>query len=373
MLGGLLFFFLQTSLYAATESCKQQQCVVIVDAGSTGSRIHLYSYDTDNNHSPIRITERWSKKINPGIASIKATKPSVDAYLRRLFIDAPIRHLPVYFFATAGMRLLPQPKQQQLHTLVQTWFSDHSDWTLVRSKTITGADEGLYGWLAVNYQLGALTHNKQSIGMMDMGGASVQVVFPVKNAEGAAKNDIYPINLYGKRFNLFIHSFLGLGQTEVAHQFMDSKACFITNYELPTGEPAEGDAYVCESDVASLMNQVHHVDQVVQPLMSSNPVNQWYVMGGLVDLAKKSPFNTQELTNQNLLDKANGEICHEQWSTLKTQYPNDDYVYGYCLFPAYYYALMVEGYGIQPQETLHYLGENQANDWTMGVVLYPQG
>ncbi len=46
-------------------SCKEHACIAVVDAGSTGSRIHLYAYDNDNG-TPENIKEVFSKKINPG-------------------------------------------------------------------------------------------------------------------------------------------------------------------------------------------------------------------------------------------------------------------------------------------------------------------
>lgn len=54
------------------------------------------------------------KKIKPGIATIEANQATMDAYLTTLFSGAPEENLEVYFYATAGMRLLPQPKQHQL-------------------------------------------------------------------------------------------------------------------------------------------------------------------------------------------------------------------------------------------------------------------
>lgn len=365
--------FSSYALYA-DDLCSQQACMAVIDAGSTGTRLHIYSYELDKNQTPIHITERWSNKISPGIATLDANQENIDQYLRSLFLNAPAgEHLPTYFYATAGMRLLPKPKQQAMYAFIGEWFNGQTNMTLAQSKTITGAEEGLYGWLAVNYQLGTLDKSDAAIGTLDMGGASVQVVFPVKNSNAATGSDIYAVTLYGRHFNLFIHSFLGLGQTEVAHQLFDSSSCFITNYELPSGQLAEGDAYTCKDDVSTLLNAVHHVDKVVQPVVAANPVKKWYVMGGLVDLVKSPLFNFtgETLTNQSLLEKANNELCHQDWSNLSTQYPSDNFLFGYCLFPSYFYALMVDGYGIAPQEKLNYLKDDQSNDWTLGVVLHP--
>jgi hypothetical protein len=354
---------------AAQANCQEHQCMAIVDAGSTGSRFHIYAYDLDSTQTPIHITEIWSKKIKPGFASLELNQTTINNYLATLFSGSPESNLPVYFYATAGMRLLPQPKQQQYYTFIQQWFAEQSAWKLRKAKTITGKEEGLYGWLAVNYQLGSLTKKDQElVGVMDMGGASVQIIFPVQRVSAVNSNDVQQFDLYGRHLNLFIHSFLGLGQSEVTHQFLDEASCFVENYELPTGEPASGDAYSCENDISSLMNAVHKVNRTVQPALGESQVNNWFVLGGMAELAKSKPFQFNgEFSIQSLLEQANSQVCHQQWSNLNSLYPDNEYLFGYCLFPAYYYALIVDGYGLQPQQPIQFMTEN--SDWTLGAVL----
>lgn len=369
---GLLALFASFVVNAASSECQQHQCIAVVDAGSTGSRLHIYAYDVDQTKTPVNVKELWSRKIKPGLASIEPNQATLDNYLTSLFSGANEVNLPLYFYATAGMRLLPTPKQKQFYDLMQNWFANHTEWQLQSSKTITGSEEGLYGWLAVNYKLGTLTSNdKTPVGVMDMGGASVQIVFPVARTEGIKNSDLQQFDLYGRHLQLFIHSFLGLGQTEVTHQFLDVGSCFANEYELPTGLTAEGDATTCKTEVATLMNNVHRVNSIIQPVMGANPINNWYVIGGMSDLVQSLPFqfSNNEFTNESLLEQANTLICHQQWSFLSSQYTGNEYLYGYCLFPAYYYALMVDGYGIQPQQSINYLAANQTTDWTLGVVL----
>jgi len=201
-LTAFMSFFSASVLFAENVSCEQQQCVAIIDAGSTGSRIHVYSYDVDTTNSPINITERWSKKIKPGFATIEANAPTIDAYFSTLLAGAPSYNLPVYLYATAGMRLLPPSKQQVYYYLTRDWFKNRQNWQLINAKTITGSEEGLLGWLAVNYQLGTLAADSTPVGVLDMGGASVQIVFPVARAEQINTDDIKQLDLYGQHFIL---------------------------------------------------------------------------------------------------------------------------------------------------------------------------
>ncbi len=197
--------FTSFSASARDINCQQHQCLAIVDAGSTGSRLHIYAYDRDKTNSPIHITELWSKKISPGFATLEPNQTEVAAYLTQLFSESPIKNIPVYFYATAGMRLLPQGKQQRLYVFLQNWFNEQPQWQLLTAKTITGTEEGLFGWLATAYLLGEFSSTKKtSLGVMDMGGASVQVIFPVQKKQEINSNDLYSLNLYGRHITLFI-------------------------------------------------------------------------------------------------------------------------------------------------------------------------
>ena len=175
-------FFVNAQIVNAT--CEHRHCLAVVDAGSTASRLHLYVYDLDSKNNPVQIEELWSKKIKPGFASIEGNQESINAYLNSLFESLPEENLPVYFYATAGMRLLPHPTQELYYRKLQQWFMAQTRWRLIDAKTITGSEEGVFGWLAVNYQLGLLNRTeKPYVGVMDMGGASVQVTFAAQHID----------------------------------------------------------------------------------------------------------------------------------------------------------------------------------------------
>lgn len=367
----LLSLFVSFTVNATQAECLQHQCMAVVDAGSSGSRVHIYSYDLDKSKTPTNIQELWSKKIKPGLATLEPNQAILNPYLSTLFSEAPAENMPVYFYATAGMRMLSQPKQAKIYEVVKNWFANQSSWQLKSSKTLKGTEEGLFAWLRINYQLGTLdSDTKPAIGVMDMGGASVQVMFPVEKTEGLNDSDLFKLDIYGREKKLFIHSFLGLGQDEVAHQYLDVASCFANEYELPSGRAAAGDAFNCKDEVSLLVNDVHRVDSTVQPAIEANPVNNWFIIGGMAENAKTAPFQFKnQLTNEAMLEQANSLVCQQQWSKISAEYPSNEFLYGSCLFPAYYYALMVEGYGIKANQKLNFLTASQGGDWTLGVVL----
>lgn len=371
----MFFFWLSVDGYVFAENsdCKLHHCIAIVDAGSTGSRLHIYAYDLNQLKQPIGINEIWSKKIKPGFATLEPQQASIQSYLDQLFSNAPEANIPVYFYATAGMRLQPIPRQQSLYQILNLWFQQHPEWLLKESKTITGNDEGVYGWLAVNYQLGGFdSPDKPLAAVMDMGGASVQVTFPVDPSFTTDGHMIEELDVGGRHLALFVRSFLGLGQTVLSQQFLEDENCFAIGYLLPNGLEANGDSQACQHDVTKLINNVHRVDQIVIPAMTRSLTTSWYVIGGAASLADDPLFSfpNGQFTNQQLLLMADTKACHQQWQVLYGQYPKNEYLYGSCLFPSYYYALMVDGYGIKPNESIHYLPSGQGADWTLGVVLH---
>lgn len=128
---------------------------------------------------------------------------------------------------------------------------------------ISGQEEGLYGWITVNYLKGnfievrrwhwvirsiiytntyvdyVMVHHAfcfsnlqknmfnayirpegaKTTGSMDLGGASTQIAFAVdSNLTGP---DYMPIKLYGYQYNVYTHSFLCYGKNEAEKRILD--------------------------------------------------------------------------------------------------------------------------------------------------------
>ena len=107
---------------------------------------------------------------------------------------------PLFLLATAGMRLLDRLQQAHVLNAACTYLRTTSTFRLEPEskdgpcgssvQVITGKEEGLFGWIAVNYLMdgfiGGQGHkdDKTTYGFLDMGGASTQIAF------GPAEEDV---------------------------------------------------------------------------------------------------------------------------------------------------------------------------------------
>lgn len=107
-----------------TSVVSQNRYAIIVDAGSSGSRLFVYCFPHPKSDESIlpHITlcsddqgRSLTKKVNPGLSSFASDPSSSQAYIADLLSFAthniPSRFhsvTPVYIFATAGMRLLSE-------------------------------------------------------------------------------------------------------------------------------------------------------------------------------------------------------------------------------------------------------------------------
>lgn len=220
-----------------------KQYAIVVDAGSSGSRAHIYEYEIDatSPNSLPAISEISASKVKPGLSSYsKNVKSLWGKHLEPLIKQAeevvPKNHhsrTPIFVQATAGMRLL-KPKYRK--KILQETCS------MLKSKTkflvnscedhvdvIDGDTEGIYGWLALNYLNGKLSSDSKPYGFMDMGGASTQLAFSPTNQQDLAdhSDDMYQVSLRQNngaliQWPVFVSSWLGFGANEARNRQLSS-------------------------------------------------------------------------------------------------------------------------------------------------------
>lgn len=191
---------------------------VIIDAGSTGSRVHVLAYRSTAGLPQLDWARMASMKATPGLSSFAAHPRGAGLSLAPL-LEFARRRVPreswgeteVRLMATAGLRLLDSAVAESIlqscrEVLRGSGFQFQDEWATV----ISGAEEGIYAWVAANYALGTLGGDpNDTTGIIELGGASVQVT--LVTGEPVPPKFSHMLKFGDVSYNLYSHSFLHLG------------------------------------------------------------------------------------------------------------------------------------------------------------------
>jgi len=226
---------------------------LMIDSGSTGNRIFIYRWHPrvrslhvladSSSPAPMPpfsrpITQHeWSMKTMPGLSAF-ARNPSdagpqtlspLITFAYRVFISLnateKIAESPIFLKATGGLRALPEVirskiMQEVREFLAQTGFRFEPQWAQI----ISGEEEGVYGWLTVNYLVSGHTvfadqvsgmarpgYRNHTVGALDLGGASMQSTFrPVENQTILANK--FSLDIAGTHNELYTECFWYYGK-----------------------------------------------------------------------------------------------------------------------------------------------------------------
>ncbi|KAL3309992.1 Ectonucleoside triphosphate diphosphohydrolase 4 [Cichlidogyrus casuarinus] len=179
------------------------------------------------------------KKQTPGLSSYAERLSEIPQYLGPL-LDLASTNIPaqlhsttsVFILATAGMRFLSESDQNDIWTRVRQFVASSYSFSFLPEMafTISGPEEGIYGWITVNYLLGRFTHSsaKPTVGMIDLGGGSMQIAYQIPYQED--HENIFNVDLSGdKQFTLYATTFLGYGINAAKSLYKGMLASNLTN------------------------------------------------------------------------------------------------------------------------------------------------
>ena len=264
---------------------------LIVDGASSGSRIRVYTWDTDVNNDPvlgliseiIPPPEDESKfETEPGLSSYapsgvgagESLAPLIDA-AKTLVPENAWGRTPLYVECSGGVRALST--QDQLNVLANTreYLSGdgNNPFLLMSVDIISGENEALAAYISINSDRSNTTQS--FMGVMDMGGATTQLTFQPEVL--LANSQFFPHG-HDKISEAFSQSYPSFGQDLTQERYLDSvvmtgevsgnntysAACFRSGYLEPfttsMGETVliqgEGDGAAC----ASAINELLHLD-----------------------------------------------------------------------------------------------------------------
>ena len=254
-------------LYANPGIAVQTQHGLMIDAGSTGSRLHVYEWQPRilRNTQDIQMAvagnmlsfpgteSRWTDRLQPGLstfATIITTNDDNDdqlleavaEYLQPLLDFAKsVLHskveqfgeFPIFLRATAGLRILSTRDRARVLQAVRTLFRNETYCPFAfrsdeQVRVISGEEEAVFDWAGVNFLLGDLlsqSHGAGTVvspglthGALDMGGGSTQISF-FEPQEDIMSN-LFKLQIgQAKHWNIYAHSFLFYGMNEAMDRY----------------------------------------------------------------------------------------------------------------------------------------------------------
>lgn len=406
--------------------------MAVIDAGSSGSRVHVYQYTSPlspgTSGDRVRVLPNHATfKQKPGLSSFESHPSDAGSSLESLIVFAKehvpadkVATTPIMLKATAGLRLVQQKSPEAVASILDSARGVLSGSGFLfkpeNAEIISGQEEGKLGWLALNYLVasstGANLRGGDALwGLLEMGGASVQVSLPVKGASEIPASFIldYTSPTSGRRGSMYTHSFLGLGG-EAAQEAIqgslleDGRA---DNPCLPKGfterldgaddqgtvVTGTGDYSACtdlmhrtlftpqESEMAECKKTSPHCfwNGIASPDLSKVQrlwafENFFYIMSGV---GYMKPDETMEFKVGDYA-RAAKEMCAKDFKDVEAHYPKDTQPKSYnkvwCFSAAYVHAFLTRGLGLDPEQTLmigNTVGE-AGIDWALGAVLQHQ-
>jgi len=250
------------------------------------------------------------------------------------------------------------------------------DFDIRKPVVLSGRYEALYGWLGANYLAGTLSDQGESIGIVEMGGASTQISFesavPCENCIGWPDDDSRRI--YSK-------SYLYLGQDQARMSADHLASCFPVNSPLDAIDNSKvgmGSFDECSSaleekfdvDCETLEsgNGPHCVFESTMKVPEDMP---FYALSAFV-----YTFNKMKVSPGDSLSvlRENGSLfCESDWNSLKNSDKTPEkFLMPYCFSSVYFYKLLTQHYGFSPETTRITAVDTingKPSTWTLGAVL----
>ncbi|KAB1216410.1 Apyrase 1 [Morella rubra] len=226
---------------------------VIFDAGSSGSRVHVFCFDQHLDLLPIGKDLELFQQITPGLSAYADNPREAANSLITLLDQAQSvvpkdlrSKTPVRVGATAGLRALEGDTSDRILQAVRDLLKHRSTLKFEPNgvAVIDGTQEGSFQWVTINYLLGNLGREySNTVGVVDLGGGSVQMAYAISETDAAKAprvsdgEDMYVKEMYlmGRKYYLYVHSYLHYGLLAARAEILkvsddSSNPCILVGY-----------------------------------------------------------------------------------------------------------------------------------------------
>ncbi|KAJ6845775.1 putative apyrase 1 [Iris pallida] len=375
-----------------------QSYAVIFDAGSSGSRVHVYRFDSTLDLLPVGNQLELFEQNKPGLSSYAEDPEKAANSLVPLLekaesvVPAKLRRTtPVRVGATAGLRALGDETSEKILQAVRDLLQSRSslkskpDWVTV----LDGTQEGAYQWVTINYLLGKLGKKySNTVGVVDLGGGSVQMAYAISESDAAKAprisdgEDTYvkPLLLKGTQYYLYVHSYLHYGLLAARAEILKvadgaSSNCILKDYHgtykygdesFQASASSSGASFsTCRSDALKALK----VDEPACTHMKCTFGGVWNGGGGdgqknlfvasfFFDRAAEAGFVDSNLPVARVkptdFETAAKHACELTVEATKTAYPHvsEDNLPYLCMDLVYQYTLLVDGFALEPSQEI---------------------
>ncbi|GAB2222925.1 hypothetical protein Droror1_Dr00017057 [Drosera rotundifolia] len=392
---------------------------VIFDAGSSGSRVHVFCFDKKLDLVPIGDELELFKQKKPGLSAYAGNPENAAESLMSLLQEAESvvpkesrAKTPVKVGATAGLRQLKGDQSDQILQAVRDFLRNKSkmksnpDWVTV----LDGTQEGAFQWVTINYLSGKLGKKYSStVGVVDLGGGSVQMAYAISDsdAENAPRvsdgEDSYvqDMHLKGHDYNIYVHSYLRYGllaaRAEILNVGDTENPCILAGYHGSYkygGAEYDVSASQSGSDMESCRNLAVTALRANQTCkhMKCTFGGVWNGGGGdgqknlfvasfFFDRAAEAGFvdgnKPTAIVSSADFGSAATRACKMTLEDAKGAYPDVDaanlpYI---CMDLVYQYTLLVDGFGIDASQKITLVKKVQYGNsfveaaWPLGMAI----
>lgn len=378
-------------LLLARLAASKRRYGIMIDAGSSGTRAHLYSWESTKgipNVQPYPDKNAFKKIPIPLAKAAKNISVISDIFTQ--IISFAARNLPpgdlsktrIYVYATAGMRLLPDVDQARVIEKTFEFLSDHSPFKVKKTniRVIDGLEEGVFGWLSVNHLLGNFQSGQPTVGALDMGGASFQIALEV----GKSEKPRHTVTIGSKVIPLYAHSYLGYGANEALKTITRAMMAVLPPSDKPLKHPCypsqlegeykgrkfvgTGDFEQCSALTDEILLQSSVFASIEVPSLKTT--NEFVGMASFYYLNKA--LNLKEDSSLEDLKRAVSEFCAADWSKTAEKSGDNEFTRTYCWYGIYQWNLMHRGFDFQDGKTkVSKLDTIDGVDlsWTIGAML----
>jgi len=337
----------------------KKQFGIMIDAGSKGTRVHVFQWDLSKDFPDVKHypdnENPWSIKFKIPLASaannesvIRELGSQILGYLVDKIESKKRKETKMYLYATAGMRVIPEIQQKQVLDDIFEYLSNNSDFIMDRNDftVIPGSYEGIYGWISVNHLKDKLSKKEKTYGMLDQGGASMQIANLVDYTSG--HSNVYSFQIGKNTYNVFSYSYLGFGSEQSKAIMMNwsypNQANLKQNpcltYNFSAGDQLGiGNFHFCSDYIMSNIINTASFQSVHITLSSKS----YYGISGFYDLKDDLGLN-KESSLKDLL-RAGEHVCSAEWNDLQKEFPKCKRLDALCFNSAFQYSLLTQGWG----------------------------